>query len=390
VIQPVSRLSTTALLGLLACGRAAAPDPGVQYDSAGVRITVAPATDYPAPWTATELRRLRAPGPGGEPLLIEWPAYVVADPRGRVYAHDELTERVVVYDSVGIVVGTRGRSGAGPGEYRTPGRLRIAADGSLEVPDFGKMAIVAFDPDGAVLPERSFRHLGYPMHGVAFVGDDAVMADREPRDQAAAQVVRWVTDTGSTLLLEYVYPVDGPATFQCGTTRIMMMGMPPMLAPTLEWAVRDSVVAAAASPDYDVRVFERDRLARIVRRAGPGRPATVEHVRRLHPEGAVRGRADCRVPAAELVAQQGLAETLPEVGGVWFAPDGGLWVQRFTLPDEPGRIDVFSAEGEYRGTLTGLGRPVGFLPPDRVVSAVPDADSGGYHVVVFSLRPAPW
>lgn len=71
-------------------------------------------------------------------------------------------------------------------------------------------------------------------------------------------------------------------------------------------------------------------------------------------------------------------------------PDGDLWVEQYTLPDTRGRIDVCSPSGEYRGTLVGIGTPVGFLRGGVVIGVEMTNDTGGYALYRYRLAPAAW
>lgn len=74
------------------------------------------------------------------------------DPRGRVYVLDGQFERIAVYDEGGTLLGTYGRPGRGPGEFREPGGLAWR-EGQLLALDVGNMRIHVYDvlPDGLEL-----------------------------------------------------------------------------------------------------------------------------------------------------------------------------------------------------------------------------------------------
>ena len=61
------------------------------------------------------------------------------------------------------------------------------------------------------------------------------------------------------------------------------------------------------------------------------------------------------------------------IGRVEIAPDGVLWVQRFSVGDSPGLIDLFAPGGEYLATLPNDAPfPIGFLPDGRILTAETD------------------
>lgn len=77
---------------------------------------------------------------------------------------------------------------------------------------------------------------------------------------------------------------------------------------------------------------------------------------------------------AEVVEQRGFAPHLPTVGRLALAPDGTLWVQRYSVgEDDPGPIDLFDPDGRYLGTLSDDPPfPVGFLPDGRILFSEKD------------------
>jgi hypothetical protein len=164
-----------------------------------------------------------------------------------------------------------------------------------------------------------------------------------------------------------------------------------VFAPKLQWAVAGRLIAVAVQDRYDIKVFERTLLRRVLRRQVAPIPASTSHVARLFPEGLLFGTGtSCRKAAAELVAQFGLAATLPLLGRLAFAPDSSLWVERFRLPGEVPATDIFARSGEYVGTLTGAGFPVGFASHGRFIGLVSDEASGAFQVFLYQLVPEPW
>ena len=89
----------------------------------------------------------------------------------------------------------------------------------------------------------------------------------------------------------------------------------------------------------------------------------------------IRGRK-CTVPPADIVEQQGYAATIPAIKSLALAPDGTLWVARYTVGSEAPLADLFDPTGAYEGTLTGtIAWPHAWLPDGRFVAVLPNADS---------------
>ena len=76
------------------------------------------------------------------------------------------------------------------------------------------------------------------------------------------------------------------------------------------------------------------------------------------------GAGRCAVSTREAAERVGYAELVPYVKDLVLARTGELWVLRRTPEPRITRIDVFSPEGEYVGTLpAGSPFPATFRPP---------------------------
>lgn len=97
------------------------------------------------------------------------------------------------------------------------------------------------------------------------------------------------------------------------------------------------------------------------------------------------GGRSCVTPSTEVAEKLGIAPTIPLVKYVVVAPDGGLWVQRYTFEGETPAVDVFDAEGRYLGTVTGRPAPLGFLGNDLVLFPIDNADDGTSIVGIYRI-----
>jgi hypothetical protein len=71
----------------------------------------------------------------------------------------------------------------------------------------------------------------------------------------------------------------------------------------------------------------------------------------------------CSTPAEIRVDRKGVAPVLPGIAGIALSPDGSIWVRRGAVRSEPHLIDIFDANGVYRGTLPPDSPfPVAFMP----------------------------
>lgn len=378
------------VLGLAACGSPSS-DSGVRTtDSAGVTLVTSPGTDRPYPFTVTLQRRLGLDDDGVAAITQLSGANAGVDGEDRIYILDTPLLHVKVLDTMGALLAIRGREGMGPGEFSFPARLTVDPDGSVAVTDYAKSALVRFAPDGTPGPEYSYQPLGFPFSGL-HLDDSAVYMDTfEPAGSTSIVTLRRLTPTDTAIVTRLVNPaIPGMVRFTC----VGLSGQAPILSPSLVWSARDSFVVAAAEAGFRVDLFAHGRLLRSIRREVTPIPATAAEAHRLLPEGrrigfGRPGGADgCTIPTEEMIEKLGVAPVVPEIQGLVLAPDGTLWVQRYTFPDEPQRVDVFDPSGVYLGTITGHGVPAGFLSGNRVLFPIKDEETGGYSLGLFVLEP---
>ena len=380
----IPRPSLPFVIAFVACG--GTTDSGVTIvDSAGVTIVTSPGEDRLLPWHFTEVRRLGGEDTGAQSFTNTATAYVGADAKGRIFVLDADAKRVAVFDTGGATLRLMGREGGGPGELLFPGLLNVLPDGTVEVSDYSKGGLVRFGPEGEVLPEVSFARTGWG-EGRSFGIRDTLMVLRsatEGQEQVTRLLVETPADT--TELLALRARTAGLVQFSC-----VGLNIPPLFTPDLRMTARGRTMLATRTLPYVVEVFDGARLVRSIRRDVPALPADRKAVARLHPAG-MRLRSFgsgatgvCTISADELYEKLGVAGEVPPIRDVMLAPDGTVWVERATFPDEPTRVDVFDAEGHYLGTHTGMGPPLGFSG-DLVLFRDEDEATGVQQVVLWRV-----
>lgn len=110
--------------------------------------------------------------------VFERPEQVAAD-RGlaRVFVSDGLKKRVLVMDAAtGHIVGSFGREGSGPGEFRAPDAIAVSGvRHRVAVYDLVAPAISLFDTDGRFLSRRSVSPMLIWPKGLAFSNDSVLV-----------------------------------------------------------------------------------------------------------------------------------------------------------------------------------------------------------------------
>jgi hypothetical protein len=188
------------------------------------------------------------------------------------------------------------------------------------------------------------------------------------------------------------FATRGPSRIQCGSGTATMTDPPMAFAPNLIWHEAAGRIAVGSEAAYRVEFFESGRVTAVLRRDIPLVPTRPEYMARQYPEGMrlAIGPVRCVLGPDEIAKQFGVADHLPLIQGLLLSPDGGVWVERFSFPDEEPRIDIFDQEHAYVGTATGVGEPIGFLSNGRFVTLRAAETDGLFRLAIFQVSPAPW
>ena len=125
-------------------------------------------------------------------VLPDFMVYAMRDRSNRIYTTTRRKDQLLVFDSVGTLVGRLGKSGEGPGEYRNIQRVLVGDADSIYVLDNGLGRVTVYNPSlvlartqvvpyapSLVLPGGSFvvasqlptpDNIGYPVHLLSAAG----------------------------------------------------------------------------------------------------------------------------------------------------------------------------------------------------------------------------
>ncbi len=372
---------------LASCGTSepARVSQSVITDSAGVTIATGPASDVPLDWSLTELFRIGGADSGAGSFSHVDAQHASTDAAGNIYVLDRKQHRVEVFDSTGAHVRFIGARGGGPGEFQDAASMLVLPAGDVGVVDYGKQALVRWRADGSALPEFAFADF-FPTHPLWQSGDTLVFVHvvGSERERSYALRLRTSADTFTTPAL--VLPTSGMVRFSC-----IGLNLPPMFAPRFVWTGNGQRQALTHQVPYRIDIYEGGRLARSLRRDIPPVTPDASHVAKLHPDGGMKIQYDagaCTVPVNELMDRQGVASQLPMLEALRFDNEGRLWAQRYGIRDEPRSVDVFEANGEYRGTLANKSVPLGFIGSDRVLFAESDPETDLMYIVAYRVSSA--
>ena len=352
------------------------------------------------------------------------------DGAGRLYVFDNQADRVTVVGPDGGFLRAFGRSGEGPGEFRSPDGLAVMRDGRVVMADLGHRAYHIFGPDGVLdrmvrmapepgtvritdlLPdpggEAIYSAIGAPML-------KAGMGTAARTSPLTSRPVERVTLTGDVAIKDtvadgWLHPgdqTDGlPISGGSGQTSFdvpprQVFG-PLMLAGVLP----DGSVAFSDSSAYAIKIARREvGVWRVLKR--PLQPIRVtDRVIESETERRLEEAADPDRPGmvingvrvgAQLIQnaernfldQIGFFEEVSIVRGLRTGWNGEIWVRRHGSEpgDDAGPIDVLTMDGRYVGTYPAgaVALPDAF-GPDGLAAFVEQDEMGVETVVVKRLR----
>ena len=379
-----------AILSLVACSENPESALVRRVDSAGVEIIHSSGVDRMLDWEFDRQFVLGGAEEGPEAFYTLYGRYIGVDGKGNLYVLDPSNHRVVVFTPDGQYVRSVGSRGEGPGEFETVGSFWVGPDGSVAVFDFGKAALVWFDPSGEPVDQEAFRHYPTPNDQRHFARlDDVTFVSKTifgGGEDGPREILQSVTDADTVQLAEARIPPIEMAMFpQCGGG----LRLPPLFTTELKWDVRSEIMVVSASPVYSVSVLENGEVSRIVRRELPVQAATRELAIAHLGDGVTFnfGHGPCVIDAAEMAEKRGFAEVVPQIQSVLLGPTGELWVRRFVIgKDSLGPVDVFDEGGVYQGTISLPSlNPVLLLPNDRF-AAIDKDELDIERLVVLAIR----
>jgi len=308
-------------------------------------------------------------------------AGLAVDVAGHVWVLDGKSRHIRIYSAEGTLIRTAGRPGAGPGELAQPAALLARPDGTIWIDDPGNARMVVMDTSGRLVTNHAFARgcmqarpwpatvdrLG---RFVGLGGADCDMVVRwdstfhevtrasAPRDPRPPREIRMpggsatVPFTGEVLW----HPAADTTIWALQTDRYRLSRL----------SLAGDTIRSAEIP------FERTRLSEA------DRALADEFFEELKQEGVVADRSI-------------LPRDKPAAVSFFVAPDGTLWVERYTEPDQLGRRwdIVDSASLRTRAVVMSavpISRfPVPVVRGNRVIAATVDS-LGAPHVVVLRRK----
>jgi hypothetical protein len=283
------------------------------------------------------------------------PTQIGADAAGNIYVLDSGGPRIQVFDAKGRFVTGFGKAGEGPGEFKMPGKLAVAADGRVAVFDMAASRISIFDKTGKLLRDQLVSTAVQDMTfdgnnlAVAFIAPGGVrMEEFDPQGKSLWHVAPETAPAGGRV---FMVEMDGE-------TSSSRLAAGPQ---ALYWASRDEYAvrrfAGGKVTHTWTRPFERQsrppmptskpnedgdggsRMVVVQRRSEGGAAPTTEVQSSAHGDQISLDAKDI---------EKMLPKYRPDVRGLLAWPDGRVWV--VTAADEGSNMvtDEWSADGTWR------------------------------------------
>lgn len=374
----------SALVPLLVGAACVGDDAGARTvttrDSAGVRIVEITGAAGEEPLTPMHVTDLAPP----DEVLSATPWGVATDPsNGRIYVADRLSDRVVTFDASGAFAGVLGRSGAGPGEFRSPSALYLGTDQVLRVWDTGRGVISRWSADGEFLgedqPEGQYWGPGFVAEADRLVTVTNVQTEGEMGMNQRLEVYR---DGGRATLHELHLPM------QMIELPCMTRPGPTVLAPSLTWSSRGNRTFIQRYPDYRIDVFEDTTLVSSIRQSVPPIPVTEEMAAEAVEFGPTPYQAllrMCDVTPAQVVRAVGYEEQTSPILALAVGPEERLWVTRTRDGISPSSIDVLGPDGTFQFAVDVPAAVVGFPSSSTFLALRLDRETGQPLLSLYSL-----
>jgi hypothetical protein len=366
------------LLTLAADGCARAQDDGALPD-AGARRAAA--------FAVTEAGRSRVDS------LFTQVTGIDVDSRGRIYAGDWFTARVVVLDSSGALVRTIGRRGLGPDEFRGIRGVQVLPGDSLLVYDPGAARLSVFAPD-------SGRAAYVTRLADALPGPEPHLVRRTPGNDAYLALLRPPFTTGDSArhdvlrLLNVDGTPRGEPLRQFPSRSFLRVNQAGGFSVMPNPFGHEGLFALA--PDGTLHYAWNDQLGvestDLQGRRMGGFAAVYEPpaVTRDDAASAFEGMPEQAVRAFRPALEDSLPERWPALASMLVDERGRLWMGLHGAAGAPREWALFQADGRYLGSaFLPRAAEVFAIRGDRVYAVETGEDDGVTALVIYriALRP---
>lgn len=318
---------------------------------------------------------------------------------GSVAAIDRSSEEVRVFAADGRHLGSMGRSGEGPGEFRSAWFIWVLPGDTLWVGDYRPWRYNVFTRDGQfvravqmtpVYPNPS-RAGGVLRNGISINTRTTYMARSDFTVPDTLVVEAHDTDGQ---LIATVARVPNRVEGMTAKSEIANLTLTPLFSASASADAIGSTIAVGHRGDPEVRLFDEElRLRQIVRWSEPSRRVTAADVdawRDSYVESLGGRDSDRWGPSAEAIvdSDRPVADLFPAFSSLMLGTDGRLWVAPYRKPgQEPRRWMAFEPDGTFSCHLERVPISISEIGADYVLGVQSD-ELGVQTVAMYRLgRP---
>jgi hypothetical protein len=331
----------------------------VERDSAGIAIVENTWVDSVAGWSLGPERVVIGRADGPEELYQVSGATLLAD--GRIVVVNGGTQEVRIFDADGRRVGSFGRDGDGPGEYRSPYLVATRGD-TLVLYDRRQRRMSRVLADGTIVEERTIGEEGggYPVArgmfsddaiafggGMSFSSNDGFPSGRV---RPASSFLAVPADATAEPVSYGEFP-SVEMWAQVGEGTFSARGLP--FGRATVSAVADSLFWIGTGERWELVGYGRSGTPRrIARVAAPDREVTAA-MRDAYVEDLLADLPDAnaRRTTRAIYAEMPEVEVLPPYDRLLVDATGALWVANGQIPGEPIRWVILDGDGRLVGRL---------------------------------------
>lgn len=371
-----------ALAVLSACGERAGDDLVMRCDSSSDGLVRLQLDDFAGHRWRLRMERTIGSAVAGDGPEFGFITDIARGSDGRLYVADPMTGGIIVLSEMGEHIGTIGRRGDGPGEFRAPSALEVLAGDTLVVVDSRLWRVSTFDEHGSLLeteqlvvlpsgpaaafdvgPDGGVYHLSFQPWSRAL---SATAADLREVRRFPNDVVRWDENDAAWSTVKRVPGLE--AYVDRGSIQTLPFGNGPVWT-----AVRGGLWYSDSDSLFLHRFSQEGReTCRVAIEIAPTtvsegeRSAFFEATDRDSKESRERARASrdgIPMPAVKPVVQRLTA-----------SENGMVWIRRYDKsylgePSDSSRWLVVDADGQARARVS--------MPPDfRLARIYPERAYG--------------
>ncbi len=298
---------------------------------------------------------------------------------GNVLVVDRDAPTLRMFDRTGRVLWSRGRPGAGPGEYRYAMRAALGDRGSVHVVDMRLRRLTRLAADGAVTRSLTIPFFPAGVAARARVGELVILTDDF---QGTGTLERWPPNAdGPTRLSAFKTPAPGGGNTFSPSVAVAPNGDVAYLASGDRYEIRRLSASGQALPNL-VRDIPRPRRT----------PEELAAVRQR-----ITGAGGAEKTSHERKQAGGARSVLPGPDPLEFKPHtsadalryddaGRLWVRTMRASGRSTVFDLFSSNGQYAGEVTVPMAVEAFSLAGQYLATAGENEDGVPVVVVWMVQ----